>query len=465
MRALSVVGSRLSGCATRGVEHPRQPRTDNRQPITLSLTLALAAAFLPGERARAQELTPIDHIVAVVGRVAIPFSRLEEALNVRRQRGDSVPSDPDALARLRQEMVNDLVSEELLIQEAQADTAIRVTDEQVQNAVDEFIRRVRGQFPSDVDFQRQLQASGFGTMEEYRRWIFDQQRRDLLQESLMQKLRQSGALRPVPPTESELRAFYDRVKDQQTRPAVVSFRQVLIRPQADSAAVDSAFRLADSLSQAINAGADFAALARRFSSDPGSRDQGGELGYFRRGQMVPEFERAAFSLRPGRTSPPVHSSFGFHVIQVQRSDPAEVQARHILITPRITEANVASARALADTVARLAREGASFDSLARLHHDPSEQAFAQGAVLDSMPAVFREAFGAARTGDVVGPIPMERPDGGTRFSVVRLEELRPAGSYTFEERRELIRSTLSEQNALRRYLDGLRKRTFIDIRL
>jgi hypothetical protein len=49
--------------------------------------------------------------------------------------------------------------------------------------------------------------------------------------------------------------------------------------------------------------------------------------------------------------------------------------------------------------------------------------------------------------------------------VVRLEELRPAGSYTFEERRELIRSTLSEQNALRRYLDGLRKRTFIDIRL
>jgi peptidyl-prolyl cis-trans isomerase SurA len=437
----------------------------NRQPVLVALALAVAAGLLPGGRLRAQELTPIDHIVAIVGRVAIPYSRLEEALNVRRQRGDTIPSDPAGLTRFRRGIVEDLVNEELLVLEAQADTGIRVTDEQVQGAVDEFIRRVRGQFPSDVDFQRQLQASGFGTMDEYRRWISEQQRRDLLQESLMQKLRQSGALRPVPPTEEELRAYYDQVKGLQTRPAVVSFRQVVVRPQADSAAVDSAYRLADSLSRAIIAGADFATLARRFSSDPGSRDQGGDLGYFRRGQMVPEFERAAFSLRPGRTSPPILSSFGFHVVQVQRSDPAEVQARHILITPKITEANVVGARAVADSVARLARAGASFDSLARRHHDPSEQAFAQGAVLDSLPAVFRDVFAAAQTGDIVGPIAMERPDGGTRFSVVRLEELRPAGSYTYDELKERIRTELAERGALRRYLDSLRKRTYIDIRL
>ncbi|HLB36150.1 MAG TPA: peptidylprolyl isomerase [Gemmatimonadales bacterium] len=440
-------------------------RVSNRQPVLMALALAVAGGLLPGGRLRAQELTPIDHIAAVVGRVAIPVSRVEEALNVRRQRGDTIPSDPAGVARFRRGIVEDLVNEELLVLEAQADTGIRVTDEQVQGAVDEFIRRVRGQFPSDVDFQRQLQASGFGTMDEYRRWISEQQRRDLLQESLMQKLRQSGALRPVPPTEEELRAYYDQVKGLQTRPAVVSFRQVVVRPQADSAAVDSAYRLADSLSRAIIAGADFATLARRFSSDPGSRDQGGDLGYFRRGQMVPEFERAAFSLRPGRTSPPILSSFGFHVVQVQRSDPAEVQARHILITPKITEANVVGARAVADSVARLARAGASFDSLARRHHDPSEQAFAQGAVLDSLPAVFRDVFAAAQTGDIVGPIAMERPDGGTRFSVVRLEELRPAGSYTYDELKERIRTELAERGALRRYLDSLRKRTYIDIRL
>src|SRR5574341_24064 len=430
-----------------------------------TLLAVLAVAALGGRGSLvAQELTEIDHIVAVVGRVAIPYSRVEEQLNVMRQRGDPMPSDSAGLARLRLEIVNHLVDEELVVQEAQADTAIRVTDEQVQGAVDEAIRRVRTQFPSDVDFQRQLQASGFGTMEEYRRWMTDQRRRDLLQSSMMQQLRQGGALRAVPPTEEEQRAYYEQVKDQ-TRPAVVSFRQVLIRPLPDSAAVDSAFRLADSLAQALKAGAEFATLARRFSNDPGSRDQGGELGYFRRGQMVPEFEAVAFRMRPGQISPPVRSSFGFHVIQVQRSDPAEVQARHILITPRITEANVAAAQSLADSVARLARAGASFDSLARVYHDPGEQAFAQGAVLDSLPAVFRDAFAAAKAGDIVGPIVMERPDGGARFSVVRLEEMRAAGQYTFDELRERIRATLAEQAALRRYLDGLRKRTYIDIRL
>jgi len=462
---LSVFGYRLSVCAERRTGHPGEPKTDNRQPVLVILACALGLALLPGARLAAQELIEIDHIVAVVGRVAIPYSRVDEALNVRRQQGDSLPSDSAGLARLRRGIVDDLVNEELLVQEAQADTAIRITDEQVQSAVDEFIRRVRTQFRSDVDFERQLQASGFGTMEEYRRWITDQRRRELLQETLMQKLRQSGTLRPVPPTEDELRAFYERVRDRQTRPAVVSFRQVVIRPEPDSAAVDSAFRLADSLSLALKAGADFATLARRYSNDPGSRDQGGELGYFRRGQMVPEFERVAFGMRPGQISPPVLSSFGFHVIQVQRSDPAEVQARHILVTPRVTEANVSAARALADSVAQLARAGASFDSLARLYHDPGEQSFAQGAVLDSVPAAFRDPFAAAQPGQIVGPITMEREGGASRFSVVRLEELRPAGSYTFEELKDRIRNQLAEEAALRRYLDGLRKRTYIDIRL
>jgi len=86
-------------------------------------------------------------------------------------------------------------------------------------------------------------------------------------------------------------------------------------------------------------------------------------------------------------------------------------------------------------------------------------------VLDSLPAVFRDVFAAAQTGDIVGPIAMERPDGGTRFSVVRLEELRPAGSYTYDELKERIRTELAERGALRRYLDSLRKRTYIDIRL
>jgi len=420
---------------------------------------------LAGGRVAAQELTEIDRVVAVVGRTAIPYSRVQEELNVQRARGGSLPSDSAGLARLMREIVERLVDDELLVQEAQADTSIRVTDEQVQGAVEQAIRQVRLQFRSDVDFERQLQASGFGTVEEYRRWVTEQRRRELLQRALIEKLRQKGDLRPVPPTEEEMRAYYEeRVKNLETRPAVVSFRQILLRPKPDSAAEAEAYHLADSLWQAIRAGADFATLARRFSQDPGTRDRGGDLGYFRRGQMVPEFDRVAFALRPGQVSPPVRSSFGYHIIKVERSDPSEVQARHILIVPPITEANIAAARALADSLLARARSGASFDSLARSYHDPAEDAFAQNVPLDSLPVEYREVLAGHQAGEVVGPITLQRED-QVRFGLLRIEDLRPPGPYTYEELKDRIRTQLAEEGALRRYLNQLRKRTYVDIRL
>lgn len=438
--------------------------------ITLLRLLAAALLSRPiaasAQQAQSPEFALVDRIVAIVGDVAIPFSRVEEEINLMRAQGMRVPTDSVELVRFRRELLERLIDDELLVQQARRDTAIVVEDADVQRAVEEVMRRIRQQFRSELEFERELRRSGFGTVEEYRRWVAERRRRELLQEALIRRLERQGKLRAVQPTQAEMRAFYERVAEQQPpRPASLTFRQIVVQPQADSAAILRAFLLADSLARAIRAGADFAQVARRFSDDPATRERGGDLGWFRRGTMTPAFEEVAFRLRPGYVSSPVRTPFGFHVIQVQRTEPAEIQARHILIAPEITEENARQAKEIADTLVALLRRGASFDSLVRLHHDPSEESFVANVIRDSLPPGYRDALADAKEGDVVGPIVLERPGGDLRYAVVKVEQVRPEGPYTFEELRERIRAQLAREGALRRYLDDLRKRTYIEIRL
>ncbi|MFU8855704.1 MAG: SurA N-terminal domain-containing protein [Deferrisomatales bacterium] len=109
-------------------------------------------------------------------------------------------------------------------------------------------------------------------------------------------------------------------------PEAVRARHLLLQvgPEVSQAEEALILERAESLRQEILGGASFAELAQRVSEDPGTKDQGGDLGYFERGQMVPQFEAAAFSLSPGELSEPVRTAFGYHLILVEdRREPRE----------------------------------------------------------------------------------------------------------------------------------------------
>jgi peptidyl-prolyl cis-trans isomerase SurA len=407
----------------------------------------------------------VDKVVAVVGNQPVLASQVDEEVFSRQSQGQRLPSDPDSLAAIRKQVVSSIVDEELLVQQAQRDTSIHVTDQEIADGVQQQISKIRGNFSSEVDYRNELRKAGFQTPEEYRRWLTDQQRRAAFQNRLIEKLRQEGKLKPVAPTEQEMRTYFDEQKGNLgNRPATLSFRQIVIAPHASPRAKARTLAQADSIVLELRRGADFATAAKRFSQDPGSKDQGGSLNWFRRGVMVPEFERVAFSLKPGVVSNPVESPFGYHIIQVERVQPGEVQARHILLIPQIDSVHVDSAAALADSVRRMLLRGASFDSLQRALHDPSAERHAENVPIDKLPEAYAKAIGQADSGTVV-PV-FRLPGAGTRdqFVVLQVTGRRPPGDIRYEDVRDRIRDQLGQQLAIQRYIDELRRTTYVDIR-
>jgi len=432
----------------------------------LAVSALIVAGGLPRGAAGQQAPRPIDRIVAVVGTRPILASQVDEEIVRFQAQGGQLPPDSAGRAKMRRQILDRMVEEELVVQQAQRDTTVKVTEQEVLDAVEQTYQNARKQFSSEVEFLAQLRAVGLGSVEEWRRQLADDQRRRILQDRLFEALRQKGKLKPIPPTDAQMREFWESNRAQQPkRPATVSFRQIVIKPQPDSAARARAYQLAESLLVVLRHGADFASIAKRFSADTASREQGGELGWFRRGVMFKQFEDAAFRLRPGEISDVVETPFGFHIIRLERAQPAEILARHVLIMPDVTPAQVAIARRLADSVHAALTRGASFDSLARRAADPEEPKLAEDAPITELPQEYQQLLASDTTLGLKPVITVGAGSARPKFVVFEVTRRHPEGELAFDDVKVRIKEILSNDLAIRHYIDQLRRQTYIDVRL
>jgi peptidyl-prolyl cis-trans isomerase D len=250
-------------------------------------------------------------------------------------------------------------------------------------------------------------------------------------------------------TEREIRDYYNRNRDEFQRQAGGQFAVAALSKAATAADTVAAFERAQTLREEIVGGADFAEVASRESADPGSRAQGGDLGNFGRGRMVPAFDEAAFTLPVGQVSEPVQTQFGYHLIQVQEREAEQVRARHILIPIERTEASEDRMYARADSLVEVA-ERAGIERAARvveaqLHENVTvteADAYVPGvgSLLEAIEWAQEEV--RERT-----PMGMISPlfETAEAFYVVRLDAYTPGGTIPLAEATPQIRRQLTVQ--------------------
>lgn len=422
-----------------------------------ALAAPLAAQDTPAAAGGAEL---VDRVVAVVGDTVILLSDVQAELQNLEASGEALPSDPAARDRVAQEILENRVNDLILLEAAQ-DAGITISEDEVQRLVEADLTAVRRRFnDSEVALQQALAQSGI-TLEQYRQQLTEQHRSQQLIESFM-GMRLRNRARPLV-SEDQIRAFFEAQRaNLGTRPATVSLRQAIIAPQPSDSAKQAARREAEQVLRELSEGADFEVLARRFSDDPGTREHGGDLGWFRAGRMVPAFERTAFALRPGQTSGIVETDFGFHIIRVDRVRGPERQARHILIRPELTEADIAAARTRADSVMAAAAAGASLVTLARQYGTPVDETELERIPLDRLPPSYAAALEGASAGELVGPIEIEGPLGSS-WAVVRVVSRTESGQYTLDDVREQIRQRLQQQVMVEQLVEELRGEIYVAV--
>lgn len=242
---------------------------------------------------------------------------------------------------------------------------------------------------------------------------------------------------PAPVTNQEIAQYYEAHQKDYQVPDEVKVRHILIQvaPKADAKTDAAAKQKAEDVLKQLKAGGDFAELAKKYSDDPGSKAQGGELGMIQRGVTVPAFENVAFSLQPGQLSDVVKTQFGYHILQVEGKETAhlkpldEVKSQILATLTRDKEGQqeAAFAQQLASEAAK-----SSLAATAAAHHTQlvTTDYLQQNAVIPGLAdgtKLLGSAFSAKKGG---AP---QVASTGEGYAVFQVEDVKPPHAPTFDE--------------------------------
>jgi peptidyl-prolyl cis-trans isomerase C len=243
--------------------------------------------------------------VALVNGTVITRQELESEITLAKNRmaAQGQPLTEDTIKKISQQILDQLIDMELLLQESQKQKI-----EATEASVSEYVEKFKARFETTEAYEKALKELNVSEAD-----LKQKTKKGLTIQALIEK----QVISKIDISDTDRRSFYDQNPQFFKHPEQVQARHILIKsgPKDDKAQQDKALEKIKQVQKEVKAGGDFAALAKKYSEGPSGKN-GGDLGYFGRGQMVKPFEDAAFGLEPGQTSDIVKTQFGYHLITV-----------------------------------------------------------------------------------------------------------------------------------------------------
>lgn len=349
----------------------------------------------------------IDGVIAVVGRNMIKESELETSFLQAKSQVGIMENAFDTRCNIFESMLIN----KLMLHQAEIDS-IEVTDEEITRELDSRIKQMIRAYGSQEVMEKMMKK----TVSEIKTIYRDLIRENIMIAQIDQKL--TGTINITP---QEVVDFYQSIP-QDSLPVIEQeyrFAQIVKLPKILDEEKEAVKSRLNDYRERILKGSKFSTLATLYSDDPASAKQGGELGFFSRGDMVAEFENAAFSLQEGEISPIIETQYGFHIIQLIERRGNQVNCRHILLQPKISELQMEQARKeLSEIKDEIAKGEITFeDAVVKYSDDASKinggvivnpynasASFSKDAINETMQNVDRVDFDAMKEGDITDPV-------------------------------------------------------------
>ena len=271
----------------------------------------------------------IDGVAAIIEEHIVLKSDLAQMVNMTIIQNRLDPEkDIEKIKKLKTSVLESMIDQKIILKKAELDSVV-VDEKEVDLALDQQIQMLVSQAGGEKKAEEALGQS----IKSFRREFWYEMRDRLVSEKYQQ-----GLINSIQVTRLDVLDFYRAYKDSlPTIPLKVKMKHCLIKVKPSESSKKSSFLFLKEIQSKIEGGQSFSVLAEKHSQDPGSKSNGGSLGWVERGSLVKSFETAAFTSEINKVTNPVETEFGFHLIETLKKQGDKILVRHILNIPQKTE--------------------------------------------------------------------------------------------------------------------------------